>query len=217
MLCPLFFALEFLIDGFLHPAYNPIRQPISDLELVSAGWIQHTTFFIVGVLFVVFACGFLRAFQATLGKKRTVICFVLLFLAGCGWILGSLFTESVSGHPGAWHDFLHIIGFHMAFDLLVITQFVTAWKLRTLPRWRLYSRISQGIALFTLLLVFGPYFYHHGMWTAPFGGLLQRIMEVVALSWYTLIGCRLFVFSKETNVRSYAAKRRSASIIDNQL
>jgi hypothetical membrane protein len=201
ILCPFFFVIEFLINGFLHPAYNPIRQPISDLELVSAGWIQQATFLIVGLLFISFAFGFLYAFRPVLGKKRTIICFVLLFLSGCGWILGSLFTESVSGHPSALHDILHIVGFHMIFDFLVITLFTTAWKLCSLSRWRLYGRISLGIGLLTLLLVFGPYFYHHGTWTTSFGGLLQRIMEVEALSWYVLIGCRLFIFVKKTSIR----------------
>jgi hypothetical membrane protein len=185
---PLLFVIEFVINGLLRPGYSPMRQPISDLELGPLGWTQNLTFVMCGLLFIIADAGIYLALYPIVGKTRSRVSLVLMILSGCGLVLGGLFTEGVSGHPVQWHDFLHILGFHMLFDLLSIALFVIGLGLLKEVRWRSFGWYSLATGLLTLLLIFGPYFYHHGRWTAPIGGLLQRMMEIEAFVWYVVLG-----------------------------
>lgn len=185
---PLIFVIEFVVNGLLRPGYSPIRQPISDLELGPLGWTQSLTFVICGLLFLIAAVGAYQALASILGKVRSRISLMLMILSGCGLVLGGLFTEGVSGHPVAWHDFLHILGFHLLFDLLSIALLVIGSGLLKKVGWRGFGWYSLATGLLALLLIFGPYFYNHGRWTAPIGGLMQRIMEIEVFAWYVVLG-----------------------------
>ncbi|GCE15269.1 DUF998 domain-containing protein [Tengunoibacter tsumagoiensis] len=185
---PLLFVIAFIVNGLLRPGYSPIRQPISDLELGPLGWTQNLTFVICGLFFIIANVGIYQTLYPMLGKIRSQISLVLMILSGCGLVLGGIFTEGVSGHPVLWHDFLHILGFHLLFDLLSIALFVIGSGLLKEVRWRSFGWYSLATGLLTVLQIFGPYFYNHGRWTAPIGGLLQRSMEIEAFLWYVVLG-----------------------------
>src|SRR5690348_7289944 len=54
---PILFTTTYLIEGALHPGYDLVRQPISDLELVTNGWTQSANFILFGLLIACFAFG----------------------------------------------------------------------------------------------------------------------------------------------------------------
>ena len=93
---PLFFAI-FLIAGALRPDYDPLRHPVSSLELGPTGWVQSLNFILTGTLVVLFGIG-IRSTVRKLGGGRTVP--ILFMLVGAGLIGAGLFApDPLSGYP----------------------------------------------------------------------------------------------------------------------
>jgi hypothetical protein len=92
---PLFFAI-FLIAGALRPDYDPLRHPVSSLELGPTGWVQSLNFILTGTLVVLFGIG-IRSTVRKLGGGRVPILFMLV---GAGLIGAGLFApDPLSGYP----------------------------------------------------------------------------------------------------------------------
>jgi hypothetical membrane protein len=84
----LIFLVVMTIVGLLQPGYNAIQQAISRLVLGLYGWSQTLSFFIVGVLLVVFA---FRLYIATLKKTSTKVGLFLFSLSGLSFFLLGVF------------------------------------------------------------------------------------------------------------------------------
>src|SRR5688500_5416139 len=84
------FVLSFLVQGAVKGGgYDPMRHPVSSLELGPHGWVQVATFIVTGTLIVAFAVAVRPWWGA-----------VVVGLVGIGLIGAGLFrTDPVSGYP----------------------------------------------------------------------------------------------------------------------
>jgi len=188
---PLFVG-TFLVAGALRAHYNPLRHPVSSLELGDHGWVQHTNFIVAGLLTLALAAGLRRALRTPAA--------VLVGIWALGLIGAGIFTtDPVSGYPpgtpdrpvhatvhGTLHDVVSLVGF-VAF---VAACFVVARRSARLGRrgWAVYS-VLTGIVFAVALVLASIAFSQNGALTSV-GGLIQRIMATAAWAWLTLLALR---------------------------
>src|SRR5690349_14860908 len=102
------FVVTFLVAGATQAHYNPLRHPVSSLELGPHGWVQHLNFIVAGLLTVALAAGLWRTRR--LGGA-------LIGIWAFGLIgAGAFTTDPVNGYPpgtpdrpvhATWHGALH--------------------------------------------------------------------------------------------------------------
>src|SRR2546430_15111110 len=94
---PLFVG-TFLVAGATRAHYNPLRHPVSSLELGNHGWVQHANFAVAGLLTLLLAAGLRRG----LGRGRPSTRGPLLVgIWGLGLIAAGIFpTDPASRDPG---------------------------------------------------------------------------------------------------------------------
>lgn len=183
-----FFVLTFLVLGAVRgEGYDPMRHPVSSLQLGEHGWTQTANFVITGLLLVAFAVG-LRGDGAASGKALPILAGVI----GVGLIGAGVFeTSPVNDYPpgaptamttaGTLHDV-----FSMGFFLgLPIACLVMAYRCARARRWGwLVYSVLTAVAFLALFVVTST-----GFTTppdpdiAPISGLLQRVTIVVGLAW----------------------------------
>jgi hypothetical protein len=191
---PLFFAI-FLIAGALRPDYDPLRHPVSSLELGPTGWVQSLNFILTGTLVVLFGIG-IRSTVRKLGGGRTVP--ILFMLVGAGLIGAGLFApDPLSGYPpgtppAAVSPSLHRV-LHDLFSTPVLTALPAAciilarrFAKRRRIGWAIYSALSA--AMMIILFVMSSIAFAQGSPLTPIGGLLQRLTLASAFLWMALLG-----------------------------
>jgi hypothetical membrane protein len=88
---PLFVG-TFLVAGALRAHYDPLRHPVSSLELGPHGWVQHANFIVAGLLTLALAAGARAALRTPAA--------VLIGVWALGLIGAGVFTtDPVSGYP----------------------------------------------------------------------------------------------------------------------
>lgn len=190
---PLFFLI-FSIAGAVRPGYDPLRHPVSSLELGSDGWVQAANFLLTGTL--VALCGWgLRRTLRQLGGGRTVP--VLLVVVGIGLIGAGLFDpDPLSGYPPgtpptaldpSWHRVLHDLCSTPVFTVLPAACVVMARRFSRsgLAPWAVCSAVSA--ALMVALFVATSIAFAQGSSLTPVGGLLQRLTLATGFSWLALV------------------------------
>jgi hypothetical membrane protein len=184
------FVLVFLIDGRLHPDYDPIRDSVSELELGPWGWVQAASFVVTGLLMIAFAVGLawtLRSGRAYRWTPRLVAAY------GIGLILAGIFrTDPVPAARTTVHGDLHQAASVLVFGSLTAVCFVVA---RRIPerRWAWYCRLT-GIAVPVLFLAAGG-------GQAEIYGLLPRICIIVGWTWVAIIALRTFAAGRRPDTR----------------
>jgi len=181
------FVLAFLVEGAARGhGYDPLRHPVSSLELGEYGWTQTTTFLLAGALTVAFAIGLWR--EARLGA-------VLVGLWGVGLLGAGVFTtDPVSGYPigtantieyttsGALHDAFSLPGFLA----LAAAQVVLA---RGQSRgWALYSLLSAAAFVAAFLLSSSGFSQTEPL--VGVAGLFQRVAVIIGWTWLAALAWR---------------------------
>lgn len=188
----LLFVAVFLVDGALHPDYDPVRDTVSELALGPGGWIQVTNFVVTGLLMVAFAV----SLAWTLRSGRSYHWAPRLFAAfGVGLVLSGIFvTDPVPSDTTTTHGDLHLAAGLLVFGSLTAACFVVA---RRFPdrRWAWYCR-ATGIAVPVLFLAMGA-------GPPAVMGLLQRASIIAGWSWVAVI-----------SVRAWSSNRHPRSIED---
>jgi hypothetical membrane protein len=191
---PLFFAI-FLIAGALRPDYDPLRHPVSSLELGPTGWVQSLNFILTGTLVVLFGIG-IRSTVRKLGGGRTVP--ILFMLVGAGLIGAGLFApDPLSGYPPgtppaavspSLHRVLHDLFSTPVFTALPAACIILARRFAKRRRigWAIYSALSA--AMMIILFVMSSIAFAQGSPLTPIGGLLQRLTLASAFLWMALLG-----------------------------
>lgn len=190
---PILFVVGFTILGFLRPGYSPVRQTVSDLGVGTDAWLQNANFVIFGVLQLAFAIGFSLGMRQVLRKGWLVTCLVLLILAGVGSINTGIFTEAPATVTLHW-----TLGFLLSGPPLVVVWAIVGWQWRRVSRWRGYGWYSLLTALGTgvcILLLFAFLAPRSPVSGAHIGGLLERVLGLVVLAWFVVVGWRLFVLA----------------------
>jgi hypothetical membrane protein len=190
---PLFFAI-FLIAGALRPDYDPLRHPVSSLELGPTGWVQSLNFILTGTLVVLFGIG-IRSTVRKLGGGRVPILFMLV---GAGLIGAGLFApDPLSGYPPgtppaavspSLHRVLHDLFSTPVFTALPAACIILARRFAKRRRigWAIYSALSA--AMMIILFVMSSIAFAQGSPLTPIGGLLQRLTLAAGFLWMALLG-----------------------------
>lgn len=121
----------------------PLDWP-SGLALGPIGWIMTLTFFVSGILIIVFASG-LRL--SLLSLRSAGIAIWLLILAGVGMIgLISPTDKTIRTTPKTWHGILHDSSFAAIGLTLMPAMILLGYVFRKDPRW-------QNLAVYTWITV----------------------------------------------------------------
>lgn len=125
----------------------PLDWP-SGLALGPIGWIMTLTFFVSGILIIVFASG-LRL--SLLPLRSAGIAIWLLILAGVGMIgLVSPTDKTIRTTPKTWHGILHDSSFAAIGLTLMPAMILLGYVFRKDPRWQnlsVYTWITVALAV----------------------------------------------------------------------
>jgi hypothetical protein len=188
---PLFVG-TFLVAGATRAHYDPLRHPVSSLELGDHGWVQHVNFLVAGLLTLALAAGVRAALRT---PAAVAIGVWALGLIGAG----AFTTDPVSGYPpgtpdrplhATWHGVLHDGTSLIGFVALIAACLVVARRFAREGRrgWALYSVLTAIV--FTTGLILATIAFSGGTLAAA-GGVFQRIMATSAWLWLTLLALRL--------------------------
>ena len=188
ILAPLIFLVVMTIVGLLQPGYNAIQQAISRLVLGLYGWSQTLSFFIVGVLLVVFA---FRLYIATLKKTSTKVGLFLFSLSGLSFFLLGVFPVQPDGVALTTSGLAHYLITGMAIASFIVGCSIYAVYFRADSQWNrfwLYTMITAIACLVWLALwVLTP---EEWLWK----GLSERLLVVTSFVWVEIVSVRLLRF-----------------------
>jgi hypothetical protein len=193
------FTFAWAVEGATRAHYNPLRHPVSSLELGDLGWTQQTNFLVAGLLVLAFAIGLRRALRPLGGSTWGPL---LVGAHGIGLLGAGIFvTDPVSGYPpgtpdhlqsyssahAALHDLFSVgtfVGLPTA--CLVLARRFASWGQRG---WALYSAASGVV--FAVGFVLSSMAFAQVESLVEFGGLLQRATVTVGWTWLTLLAVHL--------------------------
>jgi hypothetical membrane protein len=188
ILAPLIFLMVMTIVGSLQPAYNAIQESISKLVLGLYGWSQTLSFFIVGVLLVVFA---FRLYLATLRKTAAKVGVVLFALSGLSFFLIGAFPLQPEGVAFTVSGLAHYVVAGAAIASFILGCSVYAVYFRADHYWSrfwLYTVLTAIACLVWLALwVMTP---QEWLWK----GLSERLLVVTSFVWVEIVSVRLLRF-----------------------
>jgi uncharacterized membrane protein len=194
------FTLAWAVEGATRANYNPLRHPVSSLELGDLGWMQQVNFITAGTLTLAFAVGLRRALRPLGGSTWGPL---LVAAHGIGLIGAGLFvTDPVSGYPPGTPDHLEAYGsahaaLHDLFSIgtflglpiacLVLARRFAGWGE---PGWAIYSAAS-GVAFLAGTVLTSIAFNAQAEPLVDIGGLLQRATVTLGWTWLTLLAVHL--------------------------
>jgi hypothetical protein len=193
------FTLGWILEGATRAHYDPLRHPVSSLELGDLGWTQQADFLAAGLLTLGFAVGLRRALRSLGGSTWGPL---LVGAHAVGLLGAGIFvTDPVSGYPpgtpdrlpayGSVHAALHdlvSVGTFVGLPLacLVLARRFAGWRRRG---WALYSAASGATFLVGFVLTSMAFSQAEGL--VDYGGLLQRATVTVGWTWLTLLAIHL--------------------------
>jgi hypothetical protein len=194
------FTLAWVVEGATRADYNPLRHPVSSLELGDLGWMQRANFLAAGALTLAFAVGLRRALRPLGGSTWGPL---LVAGHGIGLVGAGLFvTDPVSGYPpgtpghleaygsaqAALHDLFSIgtfVGLPIA--CLVFARRFAGWGRRG---WAVYSA-ATGVAFAVGTVLTSAALGTQAEPLVAVGGLLQRTTVTLGWTWLTLLAVHL--------------------------
>jgi hypothetical membrane protein len=197
---PIIFVVVFTIAGFLRPDYSPVRKSISTLGVGANAWLADADAVIFALLLLAFAIGFFLGMRRVIAPGWLVACLILFILSSVGIFNASIFPAA-SGT--AW---LHwTIGFLPAFLAPVGAYVIAGGQWLRVRGWRGYGWYSLATALGSIVLIFFSFALlspraASGGPATPIGGLIERILVLVAFAWPVVIGWRLFAQAGSQNL-----------------
>jgi len=181
VVAPLLFVGVFLVDGLIHPAYNPVTDFVSELSRGELGWLQIINFLVLAVGLLTFAVGI---YWGTLRRPGSVAGAILFGIMGASFIVTALavtdpHTSTVKTLSGNLHDFSALPDF----AALIAACFVFSRRFNGVMR--AYS-IASGV--FVLVFFFATFLVG-----IPLGisGIIQRVLIIGGFVWITVLALAL--------------------------
>jgi hypothetical protein len=191
----LLFNLTYLLDGWLRPGYDWIRQPMSALSLGPGGAVQAANFVIFGAIGVVTAV----AWRATLGSGLGATWYPRLRVAaGLAMIGAGLFSQdpgngypvgvAAPGQPSA-HATVHQIVSFVSLTLTVAELLILARRFAREPQWRGWSTLAilAAVMMMGFLATFGTLAGSQGS-----GGIFEKLASATPTIFGIAVVVRLF-------------------------
>jgi hypothetical protein len=193
------FTIAWAVEGATRAAYNPLRHPVSTLELGPLGWTQTVNFIVAGLLAIAFAAGLwrLRASRDGSAWGSLLIGAFAIGLIGAGIFI----TDPAGGYPpgtparldqyGSVHAALHDLFSIPTFVGLPIACFVFARRFAGWDEggWAIYS-LASGVVFAAAFVLYGVAVAQTGSLGA-FAGLFQRITITAGWAWLTALAVHL--------------------------
>lgn len=183
------FVVSFIIQGALRPGYDPLRHPVSSLSLGPGGWVQMVTFWVTGLLVIVFAIGLRRV---DIGRATPI----LVAVVGLGILAAGFFAcDPISGYPPGSpipaprtvHGIVHDVVSTPVFTVLPAAMIVLArrWVRAGRRGWAAASALAAP-ALFACFVMAAVGFAQVAA-VMPYAGLWQRLSLIIGLGWLTVL------------------------------
>lgn len=174
----LLFITVFVILGVFTPAYHPLRDTISALEITRYGHAQQANFVLFGILLCLFGWALRRELRSGWGATA-IPCFQVL--SGAAVIGDGFFLW-----PTPAHTVCALIGFNAALCVL----FLFGWRVRHDLRWRGWATGSclAAVAMMALLFCFGMMNHFGGP-----AGLMEKLATAVRTLWSVALISRLLL------------------------
>jgi hypothetical membrane protein len=192
MIGSLLFLAVFVAEDVFSPDFHWISTAVSEHSRTPYGWIQITTFIVVGLLFVIFSGGVTEVLRNVPGSRTGPL---MIGITGVCLILSGPFVTDpggvVMGSSGAtWHGAVHGIVGAIAFTLMLLSCFVFYRRLRSQPAWSSFARWSLTVCF---IIIFGIVLLKLAQLGVMHGlpGLFQRVLLVAYFGWIFALALRL--------------------------
>ena len=196
---PVLFQLMMLVNQFLQPGYNPIRDTISSLVWGNSGWIQTVNFYLFGFLLMLFAVKFLANRNSRVNYRASGI---LLLLIALGFIILGICPTQSPGADQSVQSIIHGVTVYCIIILFPMVCFVLATVFRNdiYPKSLfIYTCITGTLNL--VFIILGAFFaMQHEYWF----GMVERLLIMNAFIWIEVIGIQVLGGSPTRAIRQVA-------------
>jgi hypothetical membrane protein len=167
------FIAVLLVNDVIKPAYDPVRDFVSEAAIGRGGWVQTANFLTAGTLLALSSPALSRVVSRWTGR--------LVGIVGAGLVGAGVFeTDPVPHDTTTWHGAAHNIVSVVVFACLSLACF-TAARWRPAPLWRLHC-LATGTVLPVLFVTAAAVTGTSGLW--------QRASIIVGWSWLAALGLR---------------------------
>lgn len=192
MIGPVMFTLSFMINGFLRPNYNPVQRYVSELSIGSQGWIQITSFMLLGICIMLFALGLKVSIPTGRASRWAPILFMIIAI--CYFLSGPFVTDPMSMFTTqkTLHGTLHGIFGAIVFSLSTANCFVLWRRFRIDEKWKSLSTFTliAGILMVILIVLMKIGEIQTGF-LQDWAGVIQRCCLVISYSWIFSISFKM--------------------------
>lgn len=181
------FNVVAIVESILTPGYDAWQQSISALSLGQWGWIQISSFFLLGITILSTVSAWRKILAGGIGAK---VYPVLTFLTGASLILCGIFRQD----PAPGYDpenraltvptltgLLHLLFAAIGALCSITSLFVMAKRFAHTPFWKSWSTYSFLMALIMIACI-----SVYGVWSTKsegYAGLFERIGLLVVPVW----------------------------------
>jgi hypothetical membrane protein len=194
---PVLFLAVSTALGLLDPDFDIMTEPVSALAWGPLGWVQTANFYALGAATIAFAIGLYRGLE---GRGRLGAA-ILLSISGLALIIAGVFKGTPPGTEPTPSGLIHGMAFFWTFIPLPTAYALTALRLKAERGWGAHAVYSAAMpsVVFGLVVIYGVLGSDPGDPLFPVGGILNRVLIVLAFGWVTITASRLF---KNTGVRA---------------
>lgn len=178
------FALTVVALHILDPDLSVIDEPISVYSLGEYGWLSQLGTIAMGLGLIAIALG-LR--ETLVSGKRVTASWVLVLIAGLGFIISGLFvTDPTGAIESTTSGTLHDLGGYLS----MLSVLITVWMLRgVFSRDAVYQHFARTQMWFAVLVTASM------VALLTFGegqlGLMQRVFVVAVVVWLLVLAVRI--------------------------
>jgi hypothetical protein len=192
MIGSLLFLAVFVAEDVSSPGFNWLSTAVSEHSRTPHGWIQITTFIVVGLLFVIFSGGISEELHNVPGSRTGPL---MIGIIGACLILSGPFVTDPGGvvmgsSEATWHGAVHGIVGAIAFTLMPLSCFVFYRRLRSQSAWSSFARWSLTVCF---IIIFGIVLLKLAQLGVMHGllGVFQRLLLVAYFCWIFALALRL--------------------------
>ncbi len=194
LIAPVFISI-FLLEGWMRPDYQPLRQAVSALSIGPRGWIQRANFFITAALALGYMLGlWLTQHGLALADPILVGIFGVGLLGAGRYVTDRTGIHTLQASPkqrsrsGVLHDLFSL----PVFAALLIDCMVRTYLFSVSSEywWALYSFVSGLLLLVFFFLAGAGFAGRH-----RFGGLMQRISIISGWVWLSVVAAHILSIS----------------------
>jgi hypothetical membrane protein len=182
---PVFLVLSDLICASFNPRYDLVYESISDQVFGPLGWLQTLSFYLFGILEIIFTLGFRRCMQQKRGFRTGI---AVLFMIGLGFLIIASFHTDPPGYPRTLEGAIHIHAAEIIALLFPVACFLLAPSFKHDTRWKHLFPYTIIAGIVGLVLAVGRM---RPMTQWVWFGLHERVMVLNAMIWMELAALRL--------------------------